>query len=102
MILGLVGKYGSGKDSAADILKEYGFKHYSLSDEIRRELKKKGIRETREALIAMGNMLRKNQGNGVLAKRALMTLSKEMLMAQKSEILHFDLSGLFCSEILPR
>src|SRR3989344_2495846 len=77
MILGLVGKYGSGKDSAADILKEYGFKHYSLSDEIRRELKKKGIRETREALIAMGNMLRKNQGNGVLAKRALMTLSKE-------------------------
>ena len=77
MILGLVGKYGSGKDSAADILKEYGFKHYSLSDEIRRELKKNGIRETREALIAMGNMLRKNQGNGVLAKRALMTLSKE-------------------------
>ena len=77
MILGLVGKNGSGKDTVADILKEYGFSHFSLSDELRRELKKKGISESREALIALGNGLRKSFGPEILARKALLTIGKQ-------------------------
>lgn len=76
MILGIVGRYGSGKDTFASLLMEYGFIHYSLSDELRRELKKQGVPETREALIALGNGLRKRFGPGVLAKRALQAIKK--------------------------
>ncbi len=71
MIVGITGYNASGKDTAADFLIEEGYEHLSLSDEIRSYLRKKGIEESRESLINTGNLLRKKEGNGTLAKRVL-------------------------------
>jgi len=45
-----------------------GFSYFSLSDVIRNEADKLGMQKTRENLIALGNKLRENYGNGVLAQ----------------------------------
>lgn len=71
MIIGVVGYYGCGKDTVAEILENYGFVHISLSDMIREELKKKNIEITRENLIKEGNRLREEYGPSVLADRAI-------------------------------
>ncbi|MCL2145517.1 MAG: AAA family ATPase [Endomicrobia bacterium] len=72
MIIGLTGSYCSGKDTAADyIVEKHGFTHYSLSDIIRESMKEEGIEPTRENLIVFGTNLRAQNGNGVLAKKAM-------------------------------
>jgi len=71
MLFGITGKYCSGKDIVADILKEKGFLHISLSDLIREEAAKINMPTTRENLILLGNELRKQFCAGVLAQRAL-------------------------------
>lgn len=72
MIIGLTGSYCSGKDTVADyIVKNNGFKHFSLSDEIRLLMKEQGIEPTRENLIKFGTQLRQDNGNGVLAKSVM-------------------------------
>jgi dephospho-CoA kinase len=72
MIIGLTGPYCSGKDTIADYLVRCkGFVHYSLSDELRKELARRGIETTRENLIKTGTELRRTQGNGVLAEMVL-------------------------------
>jgi len=69
MIIGLTGSYCSGKDTVADyIVKNNGFIHFSLSDEIRLLMKEAGIEPTRENLIKFGTELRQKNGNGVLAQ----------------------------------
>ena len=42
MIIGLVGKNGSGKGAVARFLTEAGFNYHSLSDVLREELRKAG------------------------------------------------------------
>jgi len=69
MIIGLTGKNASGKGKVAEYLKSKGFIYCSLSNELRSEAKEKGIEETRENLIALGNDLRKKFGNGYLASK---------------------------------
>lgn len=72
MIIGLTGSYCSGKDTVADyIVKRHDFEHYSLSDIIRECMKEAGIEPSRENLIVFGTNLRAQNGNGVLAKKAL-------------------------------
>jgi dephospho-CoA kinase len=72
MIIGLTGSNCSGKDTVAEyISKRYGYKHFSLSDVIREIMKEKGIELVRENLIIFGTKLRKENGNGVLAKNVL-------------------------------
>jgi dephospho-CoA kinase len=72
MIIGLTGSYCSGKDTVADyIVNHNGFTHYSLSDEIRKAMKKEGVEPTRENLIAFGTNLRAQNGNGVLAQMVM-------------------------------
>ena len=69
MIIGLTSSYCSGKDTVAEyIVKNNGFIHFSLSDEIRLLMKEQGIEPTRENLIKFGTDLRKKNGNGVLAQ----------------------------------
>ncbi|OEG69112.1 hypothetical protein ATZ36_11450 [Candidatus Endomicrobiellum trichonymphae] len=82
MIIGLTGACCSGKDTVAEyISKKHGYKHYSLSDILRKIMKEKGIELTRENLAAFGTELREENGNGILAKK---TLEK------------IDLNGRFC------
>lgn len=69
MIVGLTGKFAAGKGTVADHLKEQGFRYHSLSDVLREELAARGVPESREALLAVGNELRRDGGPDVLARR---------------------------------
>lgn len=69
MIIGVIGKYASGKDCVAKILEEQGFIHYSLSDEIRAEAKQRKLKITRDVLINLGNELREKFGSSILSER---------------------------------
>ncbi len=72
MIIGLTGSYCSGKDTVAEyIVKTHGYMHFSLSDIIREIMTEEGIAATRENLIVFGTKLRAENGNGILAKKAL-------------------------------
>jgi len=75
VIIGLTGKYAAGKGTAADVLMGLGYQYHSLSDILRDELKKRGVPESREALLAVGNELRHADGPGALAKRLLPQLA---------------------------
>jgi dCMP deaminase len=77
MIIGLTGKNGSGKTAVSDYLKSRGFEYYSLSDEIREEIRRRGLDITREVLIDVGNELREKFGPGVLAERVLRNLGTD-------------------------
>ncbi|MCX7920153.1 MAG: AAA family ATPase [bacterium] len=74
MIIGLVGTIGSGKGVCAEYLVQKGFEYCSLSDEIRAELKSRGMPETRELLTEIGNELRAKFGPAILAERVLSRL----------------------------
>jgi dCMP deaminase len=71
MIIGLTGKNASGKGEVAKVLTEGGFNYLSLSDLLREELAKRGLKVTRENLIQVGTEMRQFYGGGVLADRAL-------------------------------
>lgn len=71
MIIGLTGTNGAGKGTVAEILKEKGFEYTSLADEIRVEVKKRGLDEGLDSLIAMGNELRAKEGPGTLSRRVI-------------------------------
>jgi len=75
MIIGLTGTIASGKDIISDALKKRGFIALSLSDEVREECKARGIELTRENLQKLGNDMRKESGNGILAQRILMKIT---------------------------
>lgn len=71
MIIGLTGKNGSGKGEVANFLTKRGFTYYSLSDEIREEMKRQNIPITRENLIPFANKLRNEHGPSYLAEKVL-------------------------------
>ena len=77
MIIGLTGRNGAGKGTAAEYLIKKKFKHYSLSDEIREILKEKNMAETRENLIETGRRIREEKGLGFLAKKVMEKCSGE-------------------------
>ena len=70
-LIGLTGTNGAGKGVVAEFFEARGYGHHSLSDAIRDELRREGVLETRDALIAKGNELRRTFGPGVLARRTL-------------------------------
>lgn len=70
--IGLVGPIGAGKDEVAKYLEKKGFSTFTLSDQVREEARRRGIKEpTREDLQNLGDELRKTFGEAVLAQRAL-------------------------------
>jgi len=74
MIIGVTGCFCSGKDTLAEYLERKSFRHVSLSDLIREELRRRRRRVTLEATIAVGNELRRRFGPQILAQRALARL----------------------------
>lgn len=77
MIIGLTGKNGSGKGEVAKFLIQRGFRYHSLSDEIREEMKKQGVKITRENLIPFANKLRNKFGPSYLAEKILEKLDPD-------------------------
>ena len=69
LVIGLTGPNASGKGEVARYLARKGFAYYSLSDIVREEAKKIDLKPTRENLIYVGNLLRKNLGPSILAKK---------------------------------
>ena len=69
MLIGLTGKYAAGKGTVAKALEGRGFDYHSCSDILREELQVRGVAESREALLALGNELRRAGGPGELARR---------------------------------
>lgn len=69
MIIGLTGKFAAGKGTVADFLRSRDFVYHSLSDVIREELVARGIPESRENLLNLGNALRAADGPAALAIR---------------------------------
>lgn len=71
MIIGVTGFFCSGKDTMARYLIDRGFSHVSLSDILREELRARHLEVTIPSLTEVGNELRRTEGPGVLAGRAL-------------------------------
>ncbi|OYT43248.1 MAG: hypothetical protein B6U88_01510 [Candidatus Aenigmarchaeota archaeon ex4484_56] len=69
MIIGVSGKIGAGKTTLVRYLSNKGFNILGFSSLLREELKKSGMKETRENYIKLGNNLRKKYGDGYLAEK---------------------------------
>lgn len=80
MIIGVSGTLGSGKDTVAQYLIKKGFQHISLSDMIRAEANKRGMKIDRDSLRNLGNILAKEDGEDALAKKAIAEKKKENLV----------------------
>jgi dephospho-CoA kinase len=76
-VIGIVGPIACGKGIVVDYLKQkHEYISFSLSSILHDELKKRGVTLfTRTTLQDLGDELRKNEGDGVLAKRAIKTLN---------------------------
>lgn len=74
MIIGITGRNASGKTEVCEFLKSRGFAYYSLSDEIREEIGRRGREITRAVLIEVGNDIRTQYGPAILAERILQKL----------------------------
>lgn len=79
-LIGLTGTNGAGKGEVADYLRAKGYDYFSLSDEIRDELRKKGKEVTRDNLIAAGNALRRRFGPDILARRVVKKIKKKAVI----------------------
>lgn len=76
-VYGFTGLNASGKSTAAKFLEQEGYQYTSLSDVLREEAEKKGLEPNRDNLYQLGNELRKNEGNGVLGKKAAEKIQRE-------------------------
>jgi dCMP deaminase len=69
MIIGVAGLNGSGKGEVVRYLEERSFYVLSLSDVLRDVLRERGLEESRDQMIRVGQELRAQRGPGVLAQR---------------------------------
>lgn len=67
----------SGKSTVIGALIKEGYKVVTLSDMVREEASKQGVKEERENLMAVGQSLREEFGAGVLAVRTLEKIKME-------------------------
>lgn len=70
LVLGLAGRFGSGKSLVAQYLEKKGFFRITLSDLLREKAKARGEEPTRVILQNLGDEMREKFGTGVLAQLA--------------------------------
>lgn len=80
LVIGLTGPNAAGKGEVAHHLEARGFRLHSLSDIVREESAERGLPPERGHLIRIGNLLRKEGGNGILAERLLPRLGDRDLV----------------------
>jgi dCMP deaminase len=68
MIIGVAGRNGAGKGELVLFLESRSFSVLSLSDAIRNELANRGLSESRERMIEVGQEMRRRSGPGALAQ----------------------------------
>ncbi|MEM0465633.1 MAG: AAA family ATPase [Candidatus Pacearchaeota archaeon] len=71
MIIGITGRIGSGKGEVAKFFLKKNFVYFTLSDIVRKEAIKRGIKINREELQNLGDLIRKEEGSGALVKKLL-------------------------------
>lgn len=86
--LGLTGSIASGKTTAANILREQGYTILTFSDILRDEAASRGLEPNRRNLTEIGNELREEHGDGILATRLLEKAA--LLPPEETEKLTFD------------
>lgn len=77
MIIGVAGRNGAGKGEFVQFLEARSFTALSLSDGVRRELANRGLSETRERMIEVGQEMRRQSGPGALAQRLIKQLQPD-------------------------
>ncbi len=77
MIIGVAGRNGAGKGEFVRFLADRSFTVLSLSDVIRQELADRGLPETRERMIEVGQEMRRQSGPGALAQRLVSQLQPD-------------------------
>ena len=97
-VIGIVGPVACGKGVVVDyLIQKYGYVSFSLSSLVHDELEKRGIAVfTRATLQDIGDELRKKEGDGVLAKRAIKKLKAESLKlkAKSSKVQKIIIEGI--------
>ena len=78
-IIGIVGPLASGKGVLTDyLIRTHGYTSFSLSSLVHEELKKEGVVTfTRTTLQDKGDEMRRNGGEGILAKMAIARLTEQ-------------------------
>jgi len=80
IIVGVLGRIGGGKGTAARYLHEkYGFHIISMGDMVRDEAVKRGIKKTRENLQKLSTGLRLKYGQDYFCKQALSRIQKQKI-----------------------
>lgn len=81
IIIGVVGQIAAGKGILVSYLKEkLGFISYSLSSVVHAEIEKRGIKKyTRQMLQDIGDELRREFGNEVLANRIIRAINEQKM-----------------------
>lgn len=90
LIIGVVGQIAAGKGILVNYLTEkLGFTSFSLSTAVHREIEKKGIKKyTRRMLQDVGDDLRREYGDDVLAKRMLRQIESDKIRYNRSSQLN--------------
>ena len=84
MIIGITGTSGAGKGTVAEYLvRDHGFKHYSVRAFLNEELARRGISSDRDALISVANDLRARYGPGYISE----TIMGEALAAKSDAVI---------------
>ncbi|MFH1452018.1 MAG: deaminase [archaeon] len=68
MIVGITGTSGSGKGTIVDYLVKKGFHHFSVSDFVAEEVRRRGLVVNRDSLVMVANDLREKNGSGYLVE----------------------------------
>lgn len=71
MIIGLTGPMASGKSTVIGALIKEGYKVVTLSDMVREEARRLGVKEKRTSLQTVGQSLREKFGTNILAVHAI-------------------------------
>ena len=77
MIIGVAGRNGAGKGELIKFLESRSFDVLSLSDVIRDELAARGLSETRQRMIEVGQEMRRLSGPGALAQSLVRQLQPD-------------------------
>jgi len=77
VVIGLVGQIASGKGFLAEDLKRNGFSYFSLSDRVREETDRRGLKRERATLQDVGNDMRRQSGPNVCAKETAALVKPE-------------------------
>ena len=79
-IIGITGPFGSGKTTASNVFKKFGYSVTTLSKPLEEEAVRRGLPLTRKVLQDLGNEMRAEQGSGILMKKALESNNSDKLV----------------------